>query len=117
MYRIQDLHNPTDTLFTNIKRLMPAHIGTVQSDKLDIQQYWQLEPKKEIKLHPENLSASLFMHFSCIICERKFTCKAFIYSGFKTLFASFICSISPLPFTCLKHKNEFKLSYFSGFSK
>jgi asparagine synthase (glutamine-hydrolysing) len=50
MYRIQDLHNPTDTLFMNIKRLMPAHKGILKNEGFDIQQYWKLERKKEIKL-------------------------------------------------------------------
>lgn len=50
MYRIQDLHNPTDTLFMNIKRLMPAHFGIAQSGNWGIEQYWKLKKTKEIKL-------------------------------------------------------------------
>ena len=50
MYRIQDLNNPTDTLFMNVKRLMPAHFGIVQSNNFVIEQYWKLVRTKVIKL-------------------------------------------------------------------
>jgi asparagine synthase (glutamine-hydrolysing) len=51
IYRIQDLHNPTDTVFKGIKRLLPAHwLSAKTEEDLFMGQYWKLERLKEPKL-------------------------------------------------------------------
>ncbi len=60
MYRIQDLHNPTDTLFMNVKRLMPAHFGLVTLNTLQVEQYWVLKRNQAIELSNDNAYAEKF---------------------------------------------------------
>lgn len=49
LYHNQDLHNPMDTLFTTIKKLMPAHIIII-NNKLSIERYWELKATQKIRL-------------------------------------------------------------------